>query len=483
MDGSGLGATQPPPTFLEPVAFPSNYLGGFLRPYYVAEAIASRVLQTQAQLRAMGAFPGKDEALLCGAVMAARGLGSLGLPSELPASARLTVRVCMMHPPMPAAGEDPFLVRPPQRVNPQTTRRTQLYRTPPTSPDWAAGLAMWQAGPTGNPDLFVHSVGGGAGTWDYLKGYLLFQVLLEEEGSPPQPAQKTAFLPTSARPTSASAASAPRGATSTLVGQAILRICDLFCAASLPFLPSVSGLYHMLHGQGSSVKLPAAASSTATSGPGAAAGATPSSALGSSTSSSSAASASASAPSSTAAVVSASVASGDFPPRQEFFLRIWLPLAPSARPRTSSAAGGSAARRGGGGGASTAAAAAGRPPAILTTISLVLPRGILVPAVALVPPPLAPPSALMGMLEASQQQQQQEAAAAIGSGGLAGTASAAAMGGAGGGGSPLEAPTPPVVVMVAWGVLLPPAAARMGCWQRLQQRRRQQRRRQVVQES
>jgi hypothetical protein len=99
-EASGAGPQGLAP-LLEPIAYPSNYLGGFLRPYYVAEAIASRVLHTQAQLSAMGAFAGGEEGLLCGAVMAARGLESLGLPAGLPSTARLTVRVCLVHPPAP----------------------------------------------------------------------------------------------------------------------------------------------------------------------------------------------------------------------------------------------------------------------------------------------------------------------------------------------------------------------------------------------
>lgn len=345
---------QPPPEGPPPIApYPANYGEGFLRPYYVAEMLASRVLQTQSHFAAAGAYSpaqgGGGDALLCGAVSAVCGLGVLGGPSN-PGS-RLSVRVCMMQTPStPQAGENPYTVCPPQRVNPQTTRKTTLHRTPSVSPDWDAGVAMWQGiGAQSNPDVFVHPIGVTGPSWDYLKGYLLFQLFLEEDA--PQPP----FRPTS---TSANAAAKalPRGTTSTLQGQAILRICDLFAAASLPFVPSVSGLYGVLHGEGARYR-------------------------------------GADAPDTAAAVASTSDA---FPPRQEFFLRMWLNLSPTGTKK-----GGAGVSMGGKGDSKRGGPAVGgggrgdQPLSIATTISLVLPRGIVVPSSVLLPPP-SPPLGVLG---------------------------------------------------------------------------------------
>jgi len=272
-----------------PIAWPpAHYLGGFLRPYFQAEAIASGVLQ-QAQ-------GGLEEGLLCGSVMALRH------PSDLPLAragaargdSALEASVALLLPGADAG--NPCVVAPPAKINVGSAARAPLHHSSPAAPDWASEYCVWQ-GPAGAPELFVAPVGGAGLAWgDALKGHLLFSVV--EKGAA---GGGRGGGGSSAR----GRARAPGG--DRVVGQAVLRVCDLFAAASLPFLPSCSGLYLMLH-------------------PG-----------------------------------SEGDAAGT-PPRQEFFLRIWLPLRASG---------------GGGGGRAS----------LLVTLSIVLPRGLVVPATALLPPP------------------------------------------------------------------------------------------------
>ena len=260
--------------------------------YYVAEAVASCILKALAALgggvggggggggplargadaasaaaAAIAAAPGGNVGLLCGAVSSARGLGALGLdPSR---RGRLSVRVSLLQSDPAssssgATGDDPFIVSPPARINPLTARRTPLFRTSAVAPQWAAGTASWPAAPGALPEIFMCTLGGSSsdgvdgarggggrfaasGTaappadagaaplrvsasldWENLKGYLLFQLF----STPPAPATGASSPPP------------------TLVAQAVLRLCDLFAAASLPFTAGYSGLHSVVFGGG-----------------------------------------------------------------------------------------------------------------------------------------------------------------------------------------------------------------------------------------
>jgi hypothetical protein len=272
-----------------PIPYPPNYVGGFLRPYYVAESIASRVLAV-----AVG------EGLLCGSVLALRNLSDLPLSGQR-GGRLLEARVGLLRAPE-EPGSDINLVAPPAKVNAAAARRTPLHRSSPAAPDWAADYCVWQsleAGPAGAaPELFVQPLGVGKEVgWDHaLKAHLHFQVFERAGGGG-----------------AARGVRRPAAEGNRLVGQAVLRVCDLFAAASLPFLPSCSGLYALIGGE----------------------------------------------------------PEGDAPPRQEFFLRLWMPLSV----------------RGGGGGGRAAAPGGGTRAALLVTLSMVLPRGVVVPAAALLPAP------------------------------------------------------------------------------------------------
>ena len=102
-----------------PIAWPpAHYLGGFLRPYFQAEAIASGVLQ-QAQ-------GGLEEGLLCGSVMALRH------PSDLPLAragaargdSALEASVALLLPGADAG--NPCVVAPPAKINVGSAARALL---------------------------------------------------------------------------------------------------------------------------------------------------------------------------------------------------------------------------------------------------------------------------------------------------------------------------------------------------------------------
>ena len=330
-----IPALQQLTPLLEPTAWPPQYVEGFVRPYFVAESIASGLLKVQASLAGgasgvkassgsvTAANVGANGGLLCGAVSMARNLESVGIDTSSSRS-RLTVRVSLLQ--CDTSEKDPLKVSPSARINPLMARRKNLFRTSAAVPDAShGGTVTWPATPSLAPELFVVDINATApralvavdGTpsplsvnawladWQYLKGYLLFQLFSVPE--------TTAVAKGSA--------SQNRGVP-TLVAQSVLRLCDLFAGASLPFVAAYSGLHQVLFPNTTSPKEPA----------------------------------------------------GALPPAQEFFLRLWLPLHPFGTKKPVLSTSGDAPPR--------------EPAALLATLSLVLPRGLLVPFAALVPPPL-----------------------------------------------------------------------------------------------
>ena len=309
---------------LEPTAWPPAYVEGFVRPYFVAESIASGVLKVQAALAAAarggngggsggGGGPGggggssstcnvsvggslvggvavasaagaahdspsssasasasattpttvgANGGLLCGAVSMARHLESVGI--EAGSRVRLTVRVSLLQ--CDTSEQNPLRVAPSARINPLMARRKNLFRTSAATPEAShGGTATWPATPGASPELFVVDINGSAprslvaadGTpsplrvnawladWQYLKGYLLFQLFSVEE-TPASTCGVHSARPSASAPAPASSTSARAGPPPTLIAQSVLRLCDLFAGASLPFVAAYSGLHQVL---------------------------------------------------------------------------------------------------------------------------------------------------------------------------------------------------------------------------------------------
>lgn len=354
---------SPEPEVEVPVCIPLRYSEGFCRPYYAAERIAGWVLQT---VMGGSGLHGHPAGLLTGQVHAARGLHVLfpAAPGVSLPDRRVFVRVCLLQASsqvqdrgegskgaeIRSNGRDKglhqqqqlqgskrrggqggtapfeFEVSPGVQVNPITSRRTPVYRSPVETADPDTGTASWKGRPDGDrgydgattqaegkasegdghadhlqhdnashafaddheaaaaAEVFVCTLGwvddldeaAGRGSsvypqaaaaaqrrsvvdegvaehgvcaqleWDYLRGYLLVQLFEEHGAGAAGEFGSASFSQSAVNCHSGSSAAATKN---VLLGQSVLRLCDLFAAATMPYDGQNSSLYRHLHQQ------------------------------------------------------------------------------------------------------------------------------------------------------------------------------------------------------------------------------------------
>lgn len=250
-----------------PLVFPLGYEEGFVRPGFVAERVASFVLQCAASQAISSGLPG----YLCGRITTCRGTGSL-LPPLLASSSlssssssplsslprRMFVRTCLLQSSSQigggggSGGGGDVIVQPEEIISPATSRRSILHRGASIkceedgSVDWSCndeenvGQHSAESPPV---NTFVCRIGGGghlselkpssssssmsstmALEWAALLGYLLIQVFEERPVGESQfrahhQHQKLHY---------------PERYQNVVVGQCLLRVCDLFAASTTP---------------------------------------------------------------------------------------------------------------------------------------------------------------------------------------------------------------------------------------------------------
>jgi len=246
-----------------PVVFPRGYEEGFVRPGFVAERVASFVLQCAASASVSSGLPG----FLCGRIATARGIHSLLPPLQIASSSssssslprRLFVRTSLLQSASQIAngiggGDD--IVQPEESISPATSRRSILHRGVSLALNEVDGSVDWSCEETevlhsaDSPpeNTFVCRIGGGGQVaeakhapstsplvsppspltleWASLHGYLLIQLFEErpvgeaQVRARVQPQQSTAFY--------------PERHQNVVVGQCLLRICDLFASSTSP---------------------------------------------------------------------------------------------------------------------------------------------------------------------------------------------------------------------------------------------------------
>lgn len=258
-----------------PLVFPRGYEEGFVRPGFVAERVASFVLQCAASQAISSGLPG----YLCGRITTCRGIGSLLPPllassslSSSPSSSsprRMFVRTCLLQSSSQiggggSGGGGDVIVQPEEIISPATSRRSILHRGASIkceedgSVDWSCndeendGQYSAESPPV---NTFVCRIGGGglvselkpssssssmsstmALEWAALHGYLLIQVFEERPVGESQfrahhQHQKLHY---------------PERYQNVVVGQCLLRVCDLFAASTTPHTVEESELCRRL---------------------------------------------------------------------------------------------------------------------------------------------------------------------------------------------------------------------------------------------
>ena len=235
--------------------FPLGYEQGFIRPGYVAERIASYVLQSTASAAiSTWDIPG----YLCCKITLARGINTL-LP-ELPSkqtSRKLFIRTCLLQSSSQIGGSgsggSDVIVQPNESISPATSRRSILHRSISSELNKENGTINWnnltieeeETYSISNlpNDTFVCTLGGGNTTrelnknisaleWSSLHGYLLFQIFEERSVGEYRSHDNLQKF--------------PERFQNVIVGQSLLRICDIFAASTTPHTSENSDLCHRL---------------------------------------------------------------------------------------------------------------------------------------------------------------------------------------------------------------------------------------------
>jgi len=238
-----------------PFVFPRGYEEGFVRPGFVAERVASFVLQCAASQAISSGLPG----YLCGRIATGRGIGLLASSSSSSSSPRrMFVRTCLLQSSSQiggggsGGGGGDVIVQPEEMISPATSRRSILHRGASLkceedgSVDWSCNDEENDAQHSADSppaNTFVCRIGGGghvselkppsssssmsstmALEWAALHGYLLIQVFEE------RPVGESQFRALHQQ----QQLHYPERYQNVVVGQCLLRVCDLFAASTTP---------------------------------------------------------------------------------------------------------------------------------------------------------------------------------------------------------------------------------------------------------